>query len=319
MSRTIRDSDIYRVRWTERDLVRDFPADENFINALHRMQTYIYANNSSYDIPVLKVMNNAHFVLNYMMNLECMDRSEYDTLVYCNSGKDKQLAMITMITLIAMLEHTDTQRAKTCKSVMTEDRSEEFYEGLSLYKKWLENPIEPFKEEDFHIDMMDEINALRAENEQLRYDNKELQKQYQTMEKQYNQFNQYNGPVYNGPVTINNYGRDERAAENEKRAESQDEVRTEENVVKQEEPTEDKLFCRITKHARETGHGEEVEDGLRSASVSAPKLVKAIKTYELLGYLDTQNLNTVELCKMLDAHYGLPFKLRNFSKYRSAL
>ena len=183
LSKIIRDSDLYRERLTERDLVRDFPADENFIKALHCMQAYLYARNSSYAIPVVRVMNNAHFVLNYMMNLDCTERMEYDFIVYRNSGKDKQLAAITTITLIAMLEYTDTARARTCYSVMTEDRSEEFYEGLSLYKQWLEKPTEHFSEEDFHIDLMDEIIALRAKNEQLKYENNQLQIEIKTMEK----------------------------------------------------------------------------------------------------------------------------------------
>ena len=203
VSKTFRDSDIYRERLTERDLVRDFPADESFINALHRMQAYFYAQKSTYDIPVVRVMNNAHFVLNYMMNLDCTDQMEYDTIVYRNSGKDKQLAMITTITLIAMLEYTESARARTCRSVMTEDRSEEFYEGLSLYKKWLENPTDHFSEEDFRIDLMDEINALRVQNAQLTYQYDQLQKQYRIMENQYNQQNN-NCTVYNAPVTINN-------------------------------------------------------------------------------------------------------------------
>lgn len=79
------------------------------------------------------------------------------------------------------------------------------------------------------------------------------------------------------------------------------------------------LFCRITQHAIETGHAQEVEDELRSASVSAPKLVKAIKTNEALGYLDTQNLSSTELYDLLNEHYHLPFKPRNFSKYRSTI
>lgn len=79
----------------------------------------------------------------------------------------------------------------------------------------------------------------------------------------------------------------------------------------------DQLFCRITRHAIDTGHAQEVEDELRSASVSAPKLVKVIRTNEALGYLDTKNLSSIELYKLLDAHYGLPFGVVNFRKYRS--
>ena len=86
--------------------------------------------------------------------------------------------------------------------------------------------------------------------------------------------------------------------------------------VEEEIPTKG-LFCRITKEAIEKGKGQEVEDELRSASVSAPKLIKAINTNEALGYLDTKNLNSSELYQLLDEHYGLTFGLSNFRRYRS--
>lgn len=81
--------------------------------------------------------------------------------------------------------------------------------------------------------------------------------------------------------------------------------------------THDKLFCRITKAAHDTGKAQQVESELRSACVSAPKLVKAIRTNEALGYLDTQNLSSVDLYDLLNEHFGLTFKQRNFDYYRS--
>ena len=81
--------------------------------------------------------------------------------------------------------------------------------------------------------------------------------------------------------------------------------------------THDKLFCRITKAAHDTGKAQKVESELRSACVSAPKLVKAIRTNEALGYLDTQNLSSVDLYDLLNEHFGLTFKQRNFDYYRS--
>ena len=77
------------------------------------------------------------------------------------------------------------------------------------------------------------------------------------------------------------------------------------------------IFCRITKHAIDSGPAQEVEDALRSASVSAPKLVKAIKTNEALGYLDTQNLSSQALYDMLNEHFGLNFGVRNFTIARN--
>ena len=90
-----------------------------------------------------------------------------------------------------------------------------------------------------------------------------------------------------------------------------------EDITPVETPSSAKLFCRITQHAIETGHAQEVEDELRSASVSAPKLVKAIKTNEALGYLDTQNLSSTELYDLLNEHYALSFSVSNFRRYRS--
>ena len=78
------------------------------------------------------------------------------------------------------------------------------------------------------------------------------------------------------------------------------------------------LFCRITKAAYDKGVAQQVEDDLRSASVSAPKLVKALNVNDALGYTDTKNLSSTELYNLLDEHYGLSFKPRNFAKYRSA-
>lgn len=81
--------------------------------------------------------------------------------------------------------------------------------------------------------------------------------------------------------------------------------------------TPDDLFCRITKEAYEKGKAQQVENELLSACVSAPKLVKAIRTNEALGYLDTKDLPATDLYNLLDEHYHLPFKPRAFQNARS--
>ena len=81
--------------------------------------------------------------------------------------------------------------------------------------------------------------------------------------------------------------------------------------------TSETLFCRITQVAYDKGKAQQVEDELQSACVSAPKLVKAIRTNEALGYLDTQNLSSVELYNLLNEHFGLTFRVRTFQDYRS--
>ena len=77
------------------------------------------------------------------------------------------------------------------------------------------------------------------------------------------------------------------------------------------------LFSRITPKAYAEGRAQSVEDELRLASIHAPSLIKAIRTNEALGDLDTANLQSSELYHLLDDHYHLPFKQRNFTKYRN--
>ena len=77
------------------------------------------------------------------------------------------------------------------------------------------------------------------------------------------------------------------------------------------------LFCRITQHAYELGAASQVEQELRSASVSAPKLIRVIRTNETLGYLDTRNLSSAALFDLLNEHFNLPFKIRTFQNQRS--
>ena len=61
--------------------------------------------------------------------------------------------------------------------------------------------------------------------------------------------------------------------------------------VQEEKPARG-LFCRITQAAYNKGVAQQVDDDLRSASVSAPKLVKALHINEALGYTDTKNLTS---------------------------
>lgn len=77
-----------------------------------------------------------------------------------------------------------------------------------------------------------------------------------------------------------------------------------------------KLFPCITKAAFDAGKAESVDDGLRSASVSAPKLIKALNLNEALGYVDTKNMNSKDLYDLLDDCYELKFGPRCFRNYR---
>ena len=77
------------------------------------------------------------------------------------------------------------------------------------------------------------------------------------------------------------------------------------------------FFCRITEQAHADGRAQVVEEELRQACVNAPKLIKTIRTNEALGYLETQNLSSKELYKLLNEHFHLPFGQHNFTVYRS--
>ena len=87
-------------------------------------------------------------------------------------------------------------------------------------------------------------------------------------------------------------------------------------MPQREDAIQAEYFCRITEAAISAGKAQQIDDELRSAAVSAPKLIKAIRTNEALGYLDTKNLSSTELYNLLNEHYELTFKLRNFSRYR---
>ena len=76
-------------------------------------------------------------------------------------------------------------------------------------------------------------------------------------------------------------------------------------------------FPCITQSAIDRGVATQVENELRSACVSAPKLIKVIKTNEALGYLDTKNLCTQTLYNILNEYFKLPFKIRTFQDKRS--
>ena len=302
--RRIPHDSVYTDRLSERALCYDFPADKAFIDGLHAMQSYFVARGSNIEIPVVRVMNTVHWLVAYLYATSCSgEQLEYDAMTYNSVGRDKQLMYVSLIVLIAMLNRTDGARAKACRSMMLENRPEDFYEGVSLYEQWLDGGLEHYTDEDFQIDIMDEFNLLKQENQRLTYENKQLKKQYRDMENQFNQFNQYNAPVYQG-CTINNnfYGQEQK-------------VETAEE--KQEPVNNEDFFCRITQHAIETGHAQEVENELRSACVSAPKLVKAIRTNEALGYLDTKNLSSQALYDMLKEHFGLNFGVRNFTIARN--
>lgn len=170
-------SPYYRDRQTEYDLCTDFPGDEILIDGLHAMQHHFWNNNVNIDIPVVRVMNTAHYIAAYMFATTCSgDQMEYDVLAYDSMGRDKQLTVVTMIVLAAMLKRTEGFRARNCRNLILENRNPDFEEGVTLYDRFLRSAKTRFAEEDFLIDthaqilrQQDEITRLTSENIQLKY------------------------------------------------------------------------------------------------------------------------------------------------------
>ena len=106
----------YRDRHSEDELCQDFPTDKIFIRGLYAMQAHFNRNGVYIDIPVLRVMNTAHYIAAYMFATTCSgDQMEYDVLAYDSFGRDKTLVPLTMIVLAAMLKRTEGFRARNCR------------------------------------------------------------------------------------------------------------------------------------------------------------------------------------------------------------
>lgn len=298
----------YRDRNTEYELCQDFPGDKILIDGLYSMQSHFDNNGVNITIPVMRVMNTAHWLAAYMFSTECSgDQMEYEAMASMSCGRDKKLAVVAMIVLAAMLKRTKGFRAMQCRNVILDNRPPDFEEGVTLYDRFLRSAEKHFAEEDFLIDTQAQIQQLQAENTRLISENIQLKYTITTMENQQNnQYNNcviYNAPVYNTNTTNNYYPQTAPVCEDV-------------TPVQEQKPTKG-LFCRITKAAYDKGVAQQVDDDLRSASVSAPKLCKAIKLNEALGYLDTKDMHSTDLFDLLNEHYHLSFKVRTFQDCRS--
>lgn len=243
-----------------------------------------------------------------MFVTECSgDQMEYDVLAYDSLSRDKQLVPLTMIVLAAMLKRTEGFRARQCRNVILDNRDPDFEEGVLLYDQFLRSAEKHFAEEDFLIDTHAQIIQLQEENTRLTSENIQLKYTLTKMENEKPQTIVYNYGTYND-IHDNPYSTIYTTTP------ADDPVK--EQLMHEEKPASG-LFCRITKAAYDKGVAQQVEDELRSASVSAPKLIKAINLNEALGYLDTKDMHSTDLYELLNEHYHLPFKLRTFQDYRS--
>ena len=156
-----------------------------YIDGLHAMQCHFYSHNVPVEIPVVRVMNAAHFLHAYVFQTTCSgDQSEYDVLAYGSVGHDKKVMLLTLIVLVAMLKRTEGFRARQCRDVLLEDRSEDFYDGVSLYDQFLSSEEKHFAEEDFLLDTHNRIAEQQEEIARLISENITLKHTITTMEKE---------------------------------------------------------------------------------------------------------------------------------------
>ena len=281
----------YQDRRSTADLCYDYPVDEALIEGLHSMQCYLYSNGQNIDIPVLRVMNTAHYMASYMFHTECSgDQAEYDVMAYMSMGHDRTLTAITLITLAAMLERTEGLRARHCRSILLENRSEDFYEGVSLYQRFLHSADRRFEEQDFMTDVMAELTDLKILAQQLTNDKLQLQKQIKTMENQ--QYNQYNAPIYNGctfnNTTNNNYYNQPTTTETRQRPKAEPE---------DVEPVNTSFFCteRFTADIIEKNLLQAIN--LASSKADACRRIMALET---CGYILLSNVNDARKAELIN-------------------
>ena len=301
----------YQDRSSEYELCNDFPADEILIEGLHLMQSHFRANHVAIDIPVVRVMNAAHFIASYMFNTECSgDQLEYDVLAHESIGRDKQLVPLTMIVVAAMLKRTDGGRARQCRNLILDNRDPDFEEGVTLYDRFLQSSEKHFAEEDFLIDTHSQIIQLQEENEKLAAENLQLKYTISTMgNKQNNQFNNcviINAPLFSTTTTNNNF------------YQQPSEASKTEPVQDEKNDTAIVHFPFLTQKCYEEQRVELVEAEIRAACKgTAEALWRALWNNENLGYVEVEHIDATTLYRTIENWYGqLPYKERNFRDAR---
>ena len=177
-------SQYYRDRTSERELCCDFPGDELFIRGLRAMELHLARYNGYVHIPVVRVMNTVHRAICILLHGNSgYEQADYDQAIHQALGQERLLTSIAMVTLIAILRRTDGQRAKQCRSMLMDDRSEDFYEGLELYERLIGPTELRLNEEDFLTDVMRQITDLQNTVQQLTNERQQLKNQLQAMSK----------------------------------------------------------------------------------------------------------------------------------------
>ncbi len=299
-------SDYYRDRQSEYDLCHDFPGDEVLIDGLHAMQTHMWNNGVNIDIPVVRVMNTAHFLAAYMFATTCSgDQLEYDSYANISLGRDKQLFRIAIIVLAAMLKRTEGFRAKQCRNMLLENRDPDFEEGVTLYDRFLRSAEEHFSEEDFLIDTQQLIKQVNEQKEIIAKQHKEissLKNTITTMAEQKPQTIVYNYGTYND--IHDNSNATIYACPDSSTAEE----------VKPVESPSSTPFKHITRKCIDEKRVDKVEAEIEAACKGkAEGLWRTLWDNENLGYVAVASVDATTLYKDIEKRYGkLPYTERNF-------
>lgn len=325
MSRAIAYREYYIDRLREADLIADFPGDEILIDGLHAMQMYLWNNGVSLEIPIVRVMNTAHFLAAYMFATTCSgDQMEYDAIAHDSLSRDKQLTRVAIIVLAAMLARTEGFRARNCRNLILDNRDPDFDEGVTLYDRFLRSAEKRFAEEDFLIDTQQLISRINEQEEQisqLTSENIQLKYTITTMEEKYQQNNQYNNCViYNAPVynssTTNNYYPQVKQDED---VEAECPAGTQKPVQEEKPAPETEYFPYLTKKCFEQKRVDAVEAEIQAARKgTAEDMWRTLWNNENMGYMEIEHINANTLYRAIEKWYGkLPYTERNFRGARN--
>ena len=187
----------YQSRSTEAALCEAFPVDEILIRGLRELQVHLQGKGFDINIPRLNVMNAAHRIAAYLfVSDHTAGQIELDAMVYGLARYDRYQALFIQMVLAAILNRTEGARARMYRSIILDDRCEEFNEGVSLYEQFLEHTEKHFCEDDFLIDVAEMVLAIRQQQEQIQQKDEELQ-QLKQQNKELMENQQRNAPVIN--------------------------------------------------------------------------------------------------------------------------
>ena len=284
----------YQSRSTEAALCEAFPVDEILIRGLRELQVHLQGKGFDINIPRLNVMNAAHRIAAYLfVSDHTAGQIELDAMVYGLARYDRYQALFIQMVLSAILNRTEGKRARMYRSIILDDRCEEFNEGVSLYEQFLEHTEKHFCEDDFLIDVAEMVLSIRQQQEQIQQKDEELQQLKQNkelMESQVNnQYNQYNAPVYNGCTfnTTNNYAPQPSPEMHQQQPSQPEDI----------EPVNTSFFCTDKFSADIIEKNLQQAINLAGSKADACRRIMALETY---GYIVLSNVNDARKAELIN-------------------